>query len=213
MQSPLLSAPAFGGGGGDSSCCSLFSKPQKSYTDQDASFIIEHLQKLARAKRHQIVGLQHLQAKAELDAVTCKNHEQALSYVRISKTFQADALSEQAKYEQLIKLSNKIESARRNLEMAATMFASAKTLQQVLEAMPVEQVQSVTDELRELFVQHEQNDRELARPRGSELNAVLLEDELERLVEQRKSQKHAEIEKTNFGQVQQEKNVKQAMLN
>ena len=208
MQSPLLNfAPAPLGGGGDSGCCHLFSKPKpQTYEEQDASLIIERLQQLARAKKHQIVGLKLQQKEAELDALACEaeSREHALSFMRIALNYKNEAISEQAKYEQLVKLSNAIESARRNLEMAATMFASSKTLQQVLEAMPVDEMRNVMDELRELFVQHQEQSKELSSAiykEGGGIRSVILEDELDKMIAERQQERMARLEIETLGQI------------
>lgn len=208
MQSPLLSSAAVGGGrgegGGGGGCCPLLfsSRSPTPYTDQDASQIIEQIQRMARAKRHQIVGIQQQQTEAELDALACTDRQQALSFVRIAMEYKAEAQSEQLKYEQLVKLCNKIESARRNVEMASTMFSSAKTLQQVLEQMPGEELATVMDELRDLFVEHQQVEKELARPLIKTMSSIVLDDELDKLIEKRETEREARVKRVETSEKQ-----------
>lgn len=214
MQNPLL---AFQTSEDEhSACCNLFRKAHpKQYQDQDASLIIEQLQKMARAKRHQIGGLQLQREEADLDALRCKDRSQALSFVRISLDYRNEAKREQAKYEQLIKLINTIESARRNLEMASIMFASSKTLQQVLEQMPVDDVRNVMDELRDLFVQHQEQSKELSKPilnggGGAAVSSILLEEELDKMIAERQQERMTRMQIENPVIV---KNKKEAILN
>lgn len=209
MQNPLLSSPApaaeGGGGGGSEGCCPLLFRSKQTptpYTNLDASLIIEQIQRMARAKRHQIVGMQQQQTEAELDALACKERQQALSFVRIAMDYKLAAQSEQLKYEQLVKLCNKIESARRNVEMASTMFASAKTLQQVLEQMPGEELAHVMDELRELFVEHNEVSKELARPLVKAMSGIVLENELDNLIAKRETEREARVKRVETSEKQ-----------
>lgn len=227
MQSPLLASsfsplpPAASGGRGDEGgCCPLLFSSSRSptpYTNQGASLIIEQIQRMARAKRHQIVGIQQQQTEAELDALACTDRQQALSFVRIAMDYKAEAQSEQLKYEQLVKLCNKIESARRNVEMASTMFSSAKTLQQVLEQMPGEELATVMDELRDLFVEHQQVEKELARPLVKAMSSIVLDDELDKLIEKREAEREARVKRVETSEKQkgeeEKKIVQKAIAN
>jgi hypothetical protein len=141
---------------------------------QSVSSILERLYQIARAKRVQMANLHSAEREARLEAVfyAATNRQVALSHTRIAMDYNRQHVAEQQKYEQITKLIGIIETAQRNLSLATTMFASTKTLQQLLESMPGE-ANEIMNELREQMHQVQNDDRELSRPLEQQSGIVI----------------------------------------
>ena len=152
---------------------------------QSVSSILERLYQLARAKRVQMANLHSAEREARLEAVfyAATNRQVALSHTRIAMDYNRQHLAEQQKYEQITKLIGTIETAQRNLALATTMFASSKTLQQLLESMPGE-ANEIMNELREQMHQVRIDDRELSRPLDQQQlqSGIVIEHELDEML-------------------------------
>ena len=152
---------------------------------QPVSEILNRLYQLARAKRAQMANLHSAEREARLEAVlyATSNRPVALSHTRIALDYNRQHVLEQQKYEQITKLIGTIETAQRNLALATTMFASSKTLQQLLASMPG-QAEDVMNELREQIHQVREKDSELSRPLLDASNftsGIVIEHELDEM--------------------------------
>lgn len=132
-----------------------------------------------------MANLHSAEREARLEAVFYAetNRQVALSHTRIAMDYNRQHVAEQQKYEQITKLIGTIETAQRNLSLATTMFASSKTLQQLLESMPGE-ADEIMNELREQMHQVRIDDRELSRPLDQHQlqSGIVIEHELDEML-------------------------------
>ena len=173
----------------DETCCFGILRRRPAYAaadeieTQSVSTILERLYQIARAKRVQMANLHSAEREARLEAVfyATTNRQVALSHTRIAMDYNRQHVAEQQKFEQITKLIGTIETAQRNLALATTMFASSKTLQQLLESMPGE-ADEIMNELREQMHQVRNDDKVLSRPLEQQQSGIVIEHELDEML-------------------------------
>ena len=164
----------------DGGCCY---ETKKQLEEQPAVSVLDNLYAIIRAKRAQMASMDSAMREARMEALYHEktDHAVALSHVRIALEYQERHRVEQLKYENLLKLIGRLETAHRDLAMHAGFFAASKTLRDVIASMG-DDTGEMMDQLREHVHVVQEQDQELSRTIFPEPSNVLLERELDEMV-------------------------------
>lgn len=162
----------------DNDSCCFETKTQLE--EQSASSVLDTLHALARAKRVQMGGLDSAMREARMEAAyhAPQNQEVALSHVRIALEYKERHRVEQLKYQNLITMIGRLETAHRDLALHASFFAASKTLRDVVAQMG--DTEEMMNQIRELVhVVDQEHGAELSRTIFPAPSREVLEAELD----------------------------------
>ncbi len=153
--------------------------------------VVERLRKLARRRWVIMGGLDHDEKEARQNAVAAflDDRELAHMYYRMADKYKAERKREMAKYENIHALIGRITEAHRNVGLATSFLASARTLEEILDATP--DAATVMDQLRDQLERADEQGEELAVPLQPTWE---VDEELEAMIVKQEEREAAELE-------------------
>ncbi len=153
--------------------------------------VVERLRKLARRRWVFVGGLEHDEKEARQNAVAAfvNDRELAHMYYRMADKYKAERKRELAKYENIHALIARINEAHRNVGLATSFLASARTLEEILNATP--DAATVMDQLRDQLERADEQGEELVVPLQPTWE---VDEELEAMIVKQDEREAAELE-------------------
>lgn len=162
----------------ESRCFGLYRVRKRPFIleEQPAEDIVKRLHALMRAKKARVANFATEENEERLEAAfhlnkTPPNAELARTHMRISLAARKTQNDEMRKYETLRNVASKLDEARRTASESASMMATAKTLQEIVQGMP--DSAAVMDVLREQLHLIDEHTQEMAEPL---VPAVIMDD-------------------------------------
>ena len=139
-------------------------RSQHHHENSSVDDTLSALYKLARAKKAQLAGYKQHERDAQLEALAVGSTDRsvALFHVRVALNYRKIHEREQQKLEQVLRMVDTIEEARRNVGHTASLFGAAQTLEEI--RVDPDTVRALMDSLAEQVHAVEQASEELRAP-------------------------------------------------